>query len=167
MSTQQPWPPGQPAPAAYPSPVTAKPKPSGGAMVARHLVSALVALVLVPLAAVCLDIGTDRGLRQFQTYQLHPSALTLVWLVVGAVLLLVVGLTARLSGLGPLLAGVVWGVVPGALLLLVPRTFLDIVRKLPEFPDGHSFWFTYTGFALFPVLAALLIGGGLAGRWRS
>ena len=89
----------------------------------------------------------------------------LATIVIGMVVLAVVGLTSRLSGLGPLLAGLVFGGVPAVLALFAPGRLFGLVRDLPQPYDQAGNGLVLAAAVLFPVLTALLVGAGLGGRW--
>ena len=89
-------------------------------------------------------------------------AVGVVFMVVGLALLLLVAGCGRVSGLGPVLAGAVWGVVPALAHELTPDLFLEISG---QFDEIYGDWVVEFGLAVFPLVAALLIGAGIAGRW--
>ncbi|KAA1426052.1 hypothetical protein [Nocardioides antri] len=133
-------------------------------MVLRHLVSAAVALVLTPIGIVLFDIGATRY-RTLQLVALDDGGNVPELLVMGIGLLLLLAAAAcgRVSGLGPLLAGLVWGVVPAVWVYADAIGFYEVVLELPTVWD-HSNWFGVASY-LFPLVAALLLGAAVAGRW--
>jgi hypothetical protein len=164
--TQTPVPPPQAEP-AYATPTTYAEAPAprrSGVGALRHLASLVLALLLVPAALVLLDFGAERAGRSLQTLASLP-AVAVATLAVGFVLLLLAGATGRLSGLGPLAAGLLWGAAPTLWLLASPTTFVRVMRHLPDV-DGHILWFTPFGYAFFPTCAALLLSCAISGRWR-
>ncbi len=96
----------------------------------------------------------------------QPSQKVMITLGVAAGLFLLAALAGRLSALGPLLAGLVWGVGPLVWVMLDFPSFVDRLNDLPEFYDNTGFGLYAVGFAVFPAVAGLLIGTAIAGRWR-
>lgn len=159
-------PPGTRPPAAH---VSRADPPGVGVL--RHLGSLVLAVVLVPMAVLLLDQGWVRFQRAGVAMASDDvGVLPRVLLVGGALVLLVAVLAARLSGLGPLVVGLGCGVL-GVWALAAPtgylRTVLDLLRPLPSsqgFPWGYGL--LSSGALLFPLLAAVLVGAGVAGRWH-
>lgn len=128
-----------------------------------HLVSVAIALVVTPVGILLFDYGAGQYLRTRAVYlegnsgtfsELAPMAL-------GGLLLAGVAATARLSGLGPIVAGFVWGLLPLLWFVIDVRSFFDVMQDLPL----NHFWFASPPF-LFGLVAALLVGSGAGGRWR-
>jgi hypothetical protein len=144
---------------------------SRGVGALRHLASAVVALLAVPAGYLALDYaGTDAVHRQAQ--QFGEGALptrTVALLVVAVGLFLAAGLAGRLSGLGPLLAGILWGAVPTVWLLVdyssFTRRVLDL-RDAVEPYDRFTFGVLQYSYFVFPIVCGLLLGLAVAGRWR-
>lgn len=154
-----------------PSPYRGMPPPppaaASGGMAVRHLVSVLVAVIATPIALALFDLGVTRW-YVYAAQRLDPEGapfLAYVLAVLGCVLLLVAAAAGRVSGLGPAVAGVLWGVIPGLWLLIDIQSFWEATRELPEVWD-HPFWFSYAPFML-PLAGVLLIGAGIAGRWSA
>ncbi len=139
------------------------PAPAGrSSMVLRHVIGTAVALVLTPIGLLVFDYGSGRYLQErLRTFDESVGAGPLALMIVGLLILAVVAVSARLSGLGPLLAGLVWGGLPFLWVLLDLSSFLRMARDLP----GTYFWFSVPTY-LFPLVGALLVGAGVAGRWR-
>jgi hypothetical protein len=133
-----------------------------------HLTSIIVALALVPVAYGLFDYAMTHALpRAYVTFDhltLPPRAVLPV--LGGFVLLLLASAVGRLSGLGPLLAGLVWGVAPTVIVLVRPLALLRQSRHLPDLYPLIGTNLATTGIVVFPVAGALLIGAGFAGRWR-
>ncbi|XBB66543.1 hypothetical protein ABFU82_20890 [Nocardioides sp. WV_118_6] len=163
------------APGAVPPPPSPSPSPSFPApgypgpgsrsrspMVLRHLISAVVALVLTPIGIMVFDYGSGKYLQErARTFDNSNAAGELVLLVLGALILLAVAVTARVSGLGPVLAGLVWGGIPFVWFVADLPGFYEFAQDLPS----THFWFTAPSY-LFPLVGTLLVGAGLAGAWR-
>jgi hypothetical protein len=152
---------------ATPAPATSTQVTRGPSRGGSVLSSVLLSLVLTPLGLVALDYsiseGWGRGVTTLDNARVPVPAL--VALGVGAVLLLVVAGLSRMSGLGPLLAGLVWGAAPAVGFALVPVT---TARRMVDLPDPYDqFLFGLTAQSMvFPAVGAVLIGAGLLGRWR-
>lgn len=132
-----------------------------------HVASAFFSLLLTAVALVALDYSLSQGL--INVGQAADGARVsddagIAMAVAGGVLLLVAALS-RLSGLGPLLAGLVWGVLPAVGYALVPA---EMNQRIADLPDPYADFLTGLGGspAVFPVLGGLLVGIGVFGRWR-
>ena len=68
--------------------------------------------------------------------------------------------------MGPLVAGLLWGVAPTLVMLLRPLWLLRRVHHLPDLYDFIGSNLAGYGLFVFPVTGALLIAAGLTGRWR-
>lgn len=153
-----------------PSPYRGMPPPpptaSGGTMVVRHLVSVLVAVIATPIGLALFDIGVESWRRHVvQTLDADGAPfLAYVLAFAGFGLLLGAAATGRLSGLGPLVAGVLWGGIPGLWMLIDLPSFWEVTREIPQVWD-HTFWFAYP--LVLPLAGALLVGAGIAGRWNA
>ncbi|WP_409183378.1 hypothetical protein F9C11_02740 [Amycolatopsis sp. VS8301801F10] len=149
---------------SYPAPYPAQPamaqQPSSRA--AARVLSGLSGLVLTPIAIGVLAFG---GFRQqakvAATFAEHGDSLGATLLVIGALLLVGVAALGAWSSAGPVVGGLVWGVLPGVVTLVSPRTGYDLLRLLPgdEVAAGFGGWLVSgallgTGF--------LLVGTGLA-----
>ncbi|MDQ6523801.1 hypothetical protein RB608_09335 [Nocardioides sp. LHD-245] len=151
-----------PPPPNAPTPFAAPRRPVGSAMVLRHLASVVIALVLTPVGVLVFDYGAGKYAQErVARFDNSGTAGELVLMVVGALILMSVAASARISGLGPVLAGVLWGLVPFLWFLVDLRSFFDLSQDLPS----TYYWFTVPTY-LFPLVAAMLVGSGLAGRWR-
>ena len=152
-----------PAPAPPPPPpAPASPPRTGGVpMAVRHLLSVVVAVVVAPIGLLVFDYGAEEYNIQRQVYldQSHTGK-GLVLIVVGAVLLLLVAALGRVSGLGPVVAGLLYGVAPFLWFHLDLSSFYSRARDLPS----THLWFGAAAYEL-PLAAVLLVGAGLAGRW--
>lgn len=158
------------------SPTTAEPEPepaplqrrSRGVGGPRHVISSLLALLAVPAAYGFLDYAAHRAIREAgQTAgvdQLPDNVM--IAIAAGAACLFVAAAAGRISALGPLLAGIVWGVLPTVWVILDYGSFVSRLNDLPETYDFTGFGLASVCFALFPAVAGLLVGTAVAGRWR-
>lgn len=152
-------------PAPYGSPAPGSPGSPGSprrrSMAWRHVVGPLVALSAAPLGLALVDYGAEEY-RQ-SAFGLGDSgwSVELLWLFAGGLVLMVAALSARLSGLGPVLAAIVWGLAPFLWFVSDVSSFYEFCQDLPS----THFWFGYAPVE-FPMLGALLLGAGIAGRWR-
>ncbi|MET9262783.1 hypothetical protein [Amycolatopsis sp. NPDC004079] len=149
---------------SYPAPYPAQPamvsQPASRA-VARVL-SGLCGLVLTPIAIGVLAFGGYRQqTRVSATFGEHGDGLGTTLMVIGALLLVGVALLGAWSSAGPVVGGVVWGVLPGVATLVSPRTGIDLLRLLPgdELAAGFGGWLV-SGALL--GAGFLLVGAGLA-----
>lgn len=154
-------PPPSPSSPSFPAPA---PAPAGrrSSMLPRHLISVVVALVLTPVGIMVFDYGSGRYHQErARSFDGSGTADELLLVVLGALVLLAVAASARISGLGPVLAGLVWGGIPFVWFVADLPSFYDFAQDLP----GTYFWFSVPGY-LFPLVGTLLVGAGLAGTWR-
>jgi hypothetical protein len=134
----------------------------------RHVGSVVLCLLAVLAAYGALDYGFERARAAAQT-DLGGGALsdrTIIALGVAAACLLLAGAAGRISGLGPLLTGLVLGVAPAAWVSLDFSSYVHRLDDVPELWDHTTFGLSYAGFALYPAVAGLLLGAAIAGRWR-
>ncbi|WP_233574245.1 hypothetical protein [Amycolatopsis panacis] len=140
------------------SPTVVPPASRTGARV----LSGLAGLVLTPVALGLLGYGGYRQQNVLSTYAAHSDAVSVVLLVAGALLLLAVATLGAWSSAGPLLGGLLWGVLPGLVTLAMPQWGLELLNLVPwgQLRFGVATWL-FTG-ALFGC-GFLLVGTGLAG----
>lgn len=148
---------GPPPPFGSPAPGS----PRRRSMVWRHIVGPLVALLATPVGFALIDYGATRYIQDVYRYADPGWSAELLWLVAGGLALTVAAASARLSGLGPILAFLVWALAPFLWFLSDGAGFYEFSRDLPS----THFWFSYAPLE-FPLLGALLLGAGLGGRWR-
>jgi hypothetical protein len=136
--------------------------PRRSSMVLRHLASIVLALGLTPVGVLVFDYGAGKYYEErIRNFSNAGTTDELLLMLVGAVVLAAVAACSRLSGLGPVLAGLVWGVVPFVWFLADIESFFDFSQDLPS----TYLWFRSPSY-VFPLVAAMLVGAGLAGRWR-
>jgi hypothetical protein len=134
----------------------------------RHLGSVLLSFLAVLGAYGALDYGFYRA---FSSAQAEPgdgalSDQTMIALGVAGLCLLLAAAAGRISGLGPLLAGLVLGAAPAAWVFLDFTSYVQRLDDVPELWEHTTFGLSYVAFAVYPVVAGLLLGAALAGRWR-
>ncbi|MBW9207161.1 hypothetical protein KV097_14540 [Mumia sp. zg.B17] len=141
----------------------------GGA--ARHVVSLLAGLVLPPVAIVGFDWAFGRywfdatNFRSFSDGETWPFAVA----AVSGLLLLLTAAAGRLSPVGPMIAAVLYGAVPAAVIVLARE---EIFRAAAEIRDWDWLYsqplvnLPLYGFVLFPTIAALLLGTAIASAGR-
>ena len=144
-----------------PYPVTAQ-QSRRRPMALRHLASALLALAAAPVGILVLDYGAGEYLRE-RLVRLDSSGggAELAIMFAGALVLMLVAALSRLSGLGPILAGIVWGAFPMLWFLIDQESLFEFSQDLPS----THFWFADPPLLFVPI-AALLVGAGVGGRWR-
>lgn len=128
-----------------------------------RVISGLGGFLLTPVAlGVTIYGGTllQRGFSRSLSISEDPLGIILLFL--GGLLLLGVAFLGALSGLGPVLGGLVWGVLPGVGFLLSPRDVMSVIYDVGGSGLG-------VGLVTWLVMGALvgsgflLIGAGLAG----
>lgn len=142
-------------------------EPSSGRAL-RHLASALICLVLTPIGIAAMAYGAERYWRlTLEQVGAERDVRGLVALGAGAGVLVIVAWLGALSPVGPLLSGVVWGLVPTGLYLVYPSETVREVSDLPVFADlalaGAVTWLQHAAFLL---VGALLVGAGLGAAMR-
>ena len=134
----------------------------------RHLGSVVLSFLAVLGAYGAVDYAYYRtlgpGLTVYQGGDLSDRAM--IAAAVAAACLFVAALAGRISGLGPLLAGLVLGAGPCVWIVLDHRSYVDRANDIPELWSHTSFGLVGASVVLYPVVAGLLIGTGLAGKWR-
>jgi hypothetical protein len=156
----------RPAEQRQPEPVLVR--QSRGLGTNRHLGSVLLSSLAVLGAYAALDYGFYRANISAQVLQ-RDGALadrTMIALGVAGFCLLVAAGAGRISGLGPLLAGLVLGVAPTVWVFLDFASFIHRLDDVPEAWDNTTFGLSFVSFAVFPAVGGLLLGAALAGRWR-
>jgi hypothetical protein len=134
----------------------------------RHIGSVVLSFLAVLGAYGAVDYGFYRtlgpGLTAYQGGELSDQAL--VSCGVAAACLFVAAAAGRISGLGPLLAGLVLGAGPCAWIVLDHASYVDRMNDLPEIWDHTSFGLVGAAVVLYPAVAGLLLGAAVTGRWR-
>ena len=133
----------------------------------RHLGSVLLSFLAVLGAYGALDYGFYRANTAAQL-ELDGalSDQTMIALGAAALGLLVAAAAGRISGLGPLLSGLVLGAAPAAWVFLDFASYVRRLDDVPELWEHTTFGLSYVGFAVYPVVAGLLLGAAFAGRGR-
>ena len=85
---------------------------------------------------------------------------------VAAGCLFVAAAAGRISGLGPLLAGLVLGAGPCAWIVLDHASYVARANDIPEMWNHTSFGLVGAAVVLYPTVAGLLLGAAVAGTWR-
>ncbi len=134
----------------------------------RHLASMLLSFLAVLGGYAALDFGFHRANISAQVNLLDGALPDRTMIALGAagLCLLIAAAAGRISGLGPLLAGLVLGVAPTVWVFLDFGSFVRRLDDVPEMWDNTTFGLSVVSFAVFPTVAGLLLGAALAGRWR-
>lgn len=148
---------------APPAPAVPDPRPLGAW---RHLGSLVLALALTPVALVLVDYGMLRRVAGVRTVSGDVDSRALLALLGAGALLFLVAVLARLSPLGPFLAGLVWGLAPWVLVTFFPERVLAWLGRLPDLYDRIGTSAPYYGFGVYAAVAALLVGTGCAAAWH-
>lgn len=150
--------PEQPEPYAEPR--------SGGRMI-WHLLSLLTGLVLTPIAIALMTYGGARWLRAAQNMTGERDLPGLAALLAGAFLLVLVASLGARSAVGPLLAGVVWGVFPALVYVAGPLDATGWVLDVPGLPaEIENGTVTWLAVGCFLAVGATLLGAGFSGALR-
>ena len=140
---------------------------STGVGAGRHLVSVLLSMTFVPAAYVLLDYSSYRAnVRVATEFDESMPTKVIVTMAIALGCLFVAAAAGRMSGLGPLVAGLVWGAALTAWVFFDFSSFAEALRDAPDSYDQFGFGLLASGFALFPATAGLLLGAAIAGRWR-
>jgi hypothetical protein len=131
----------------------------------RHLLAALLGLVLTPFALTLIGIGTGRLADIAGTTDMGTDLLGGTLLSLGVVMLVVIVLLGVWSAALPVVGGLVWGVGLGVAYLVVPTAMRDGAEAMTA--DGavpvEVEQLADTGMSgSLLVLGALLVAAGLA-----
>ncbi|WP_414935816.1 hypothetical protein [Amycolatopsis sp. cmx-11-51] len=128
-----------------------------------RVLSGVGGVLLTPVALGLVIYGGTRLQRSLsQGFTVSGDPLGLFLLILGGVLLLGVALLGALSGLGPVIGGLVWGVLPGLSVFLGPRSLMNVMYDIGGRELG-------VGLVTWLVMGALigcgflLVGAGLVG----
>jgi hypothetical protein len=134
----------------------------------RHLGSAVLSFLGVLGAYGALDYAYYRtlgsGLTAYQGGAISDGVMIAAAVAAGC--MFVAAVAGRISALGPLLAGLVLGVGPCVWIFFDRQSYVDRANDVPELWSHTSFGLVGASVVLYPVVAGLLIGTAVAGRWR-
>ena len=134
----------------------------------RHAASVLLSALGVLGAYGAVDYGFYRtlgpDLTVYQGGEISDRAM--IACAVAAGCLFVAAAAGRISGLGPLLAGLVLGAGPCAWIVLDHASYVDRANDIPEMWNHTSFGLVGAAVVLYPTVAGLLLGAAVAGKWR-
>jgi hypothetical protein len=134
----------------------------------RHVGSVVLSFLGVLGAYGAVDYAYYRtlgpGLTVYQGGQVSDQVMIAGAVAAGC--LFVAAAAGRISGLGPLLAGLVLGAGPCLWIVLDHQSYVERANDVPELWSHTSFGLVGAGVVLYPVVAGLLIGTGVVGRWR-
>ena len=134
----------------------------------RHMASVLLSFLGVLGAYGAVDYGFYRALGPdltvYQGGELSDQAM--IACAVAAGCLFLAAAAGRISGLGPLLAGLVLGAGPCAWIALDHASYVARANDIPEMWNHTSFGLVGAAVVLYPTVAGLLLGAALAGKWR-
>ncbi|MEV0062963.1 hypothetical protein [Nocardia sp. NPDC050718] len=133
----------------------------------RTVVGAFLALIVTPLGMALAAHGALDTSRWVILGDAADRLGSTLQIIVGAVLLLLVSALAGFTPIATILAGLVWGVLPGLVYFVSPESTWRMVGDLPLMTDelhiALNAWIT-SGFTF--VLGLLLVGAGVAGTLR-
>ncbi|MGV9412045.1 hypothetical protein ACWDOP_19200 [Nocardia sp. NPDC003693] len=133
-----------------------------GGTISRTLTGVGVGLILTPIGTVFAARGAADTRRWVILGDLADRLGSTLQILLGALLLLVVVVSAAYSPLGTVVAGAVWGVLPGILHLIFPDDTFRLIGELPFSDEMHVALYEWlrSGFPL--IVGILLMGAGLA-----
>ncbi|MEV6771711.1 hypothetical protein AB0N05_24110 [Nocardia sp. NPDC051030] len=127
----------------------------------------LVGLVVTPIG-IALAARGAAGTKQWIILGDFADRLGSAFqILVAAALFLLVAVLAGYSAAGTIIAGLVWGVLPGIIHLIFPHDTFRLIGNLPLVSDEMHvalFEWLQTGFPL--IVGILLIGAGVATTLR-
>ena len=137
----------------------------------RHVGSIVLSFLGVLGAYGALDYGFYKTLGPGQPATVYQggevSDRAMIALGAAAACLFLAALAGRISGLGPLLAGLVLGAGPCAWIVLDHASYVARMNDVPNiWGDQTTFGLVAAGVVIYPVVAGLLVGTAIAGRWR-
>lgn len=141
------------------------PEPPAKAGLGRHLLAALLGLLLTPVALLLVGVGIARLGDIAGTNDMGTDALGMSLLIVGAVLLAALALLGLWSAVLPITGGVVWGLGLGIAYLAVPWAMEDLAEsmtsdgRVPAAVDQLA-EVAMSGYVV--VIGALLVAAGVA-----
>lgn len=158
----------EPVPDVEEEPSDVPPETAEGSRASARLLAGLIGLVLTPIAIGSMTYGGYR-------YQEITAAggdfdhdlRGLAALLAGALVLLIVVWTGSLSAVGPLLGGVLWGLLPAALYLAYPEDTLSRIDDLPVVPaDTEAGTVTWIAMGGFLAVGVTLVASGFSAKLR-
>ncbi|MGQ4619841.1 hypothetical protein [Nocardia sp. R7R-8] len=135
--------------------------------VSRTVAGGLVGLLVTPIG---IGLAAHGGLGTRQWVILGDEGdrwSSNTQMIGGALLLFLVALLAAYSPAGTVLAGLVWGLLPGAVQLFSPHDLWRLIEQTPGLSEDLSlalYTWVLNGWGL--VLGLLFIGAGLAATLR-
>ncbi|NNH74280.1 hypothetical protein HLB23_31280 [Nocardia uniformis] len=140
---------------------------SSKATISRTVGATLVGLVVTPVAIALAALGAADTKRWVILGNLADRWGSALQILVGATLFLVVAAMAAYSPASTMIAGLVWGVIPGLIYLIFPDDSFRTIGELPLLSDEMHIalyeWLA-TGFPL--IVGMVLIGAGVAATFR-
>ncbi|MTE13241.1 hypothetical protein GLP40_10685 [Nocardia sp. CT2-14] len=152
-----------PSPAGW-TPPGAEFRSSGGA--SRTVTGMLAGLILTPVG-IALAARGAAGTRQWTILGDFADRVGSTFeILAAAVVFLLVAALAAYSPAGTIIAGLVWGVLPGIIHVIFPDDTFRLIGDLPVSDDMHVALFQWlqTGFPL--IVGILLVGAGAAATFR-
>jgi hypothetical protein len=126
----------------------------------RRWVSVIVSLAMTPLGLALVMTGGYR--HAIDASRLDTSVVGVALILLGVLSLFVVAAAGSIAGIGPIVAGAVYGGF--GLISLFSQEILWNLTDLVGIQALQYGAFSYYG-VLLPAVGALLIGAGLSGRW--
>lgn len=136
-----------------------------------HVVSIVVAVVALAVALVLVDYTASRTsfVAANGSSQATVQGTELATALIAFVLMVLAAGIGRLSALGPLIAGLIWGVAPFVLALVDPGRLSEWAQNVQDkvkIYDAQGLYLAGTPLLIFPAVAGLMLGAAFVGRWR-
>lgn len=133
----------------------------------RTVTGTLIGLILTPIGIAFAARGAA-GTRQWVILgNLSDRLGSTFEILLGALIFLIVAALAAYSPPGTLIAGLVWGVLPGVTHLIFPDDTFRLIGDIPKISSDMQvalFQWLQTGFPL--IVGILLVGAGTAATLR-
>ncbi|MFE2959267.1 hypothetical protein [Nocardia tengchongensis] len=152
-----------PSPAGW-TPPGAQFRSSGN--VSRTVAGTLTGLLVTPVG-IALAARGAAGTRQWTILGDFADRVgSTIQILLAAALFLVVAALAAYSPAGTIVAGLVWGVLPGIIHFIFPDDTFRLIGDLPLSDEMHVALYQWlqTGFPL--IVGILLVGAGAAATFR-
>ncbi len=134
----------------------------GGSRALANFLGVLLSIVLTPIGIGLLGHFSYQRFREMQIFlEPNQNLIALLCVIAGVVLLFLVAASAGWAPAGPVVAGLLFGVLPGLVYLVAPTWSM---RTTFDLPGDVGLWLgTYGALSMLLLLGWLLVGAGLAG----
>jgi hypothetical protein len=134
----------------------------GGSRALANLLGTLLSVVLTPIGIGLLGHFSYQRYREIQVlFDPSLNLVALLGVIAGLVVLFLVAASGAWAPAGPLVAGILFGVLPGLVYLFAPTWSM---RSTFDLPGDFGLWLgTYGALNMLLLLGLLLVGAGFAG----